>query len=441
MPNLSRRSFLAASSLAAASLESRILRPYGANQRLAIGFVGVGGKGWSDLELISKGQDVVALCDVDEGRLQRARSKFGAQTYRDWRQLLDQRNLDAVVVSAPDHLHAPVAMAAMRRGLHVYCQKPLTHSVFEARQLRMMAARSGVVTQMGNQHRSGVPQKTWRALVKQGVLGELREAHCWTNRPIWPQGMDRPAGEDPVPSWLHWDLWLSVAPTRPFKKDTYHSFKWRGFWDFGTGALGDMGCHLMDPVLWCVDLPAPTRVSAEGPPPHPDTAPTWAIVRYEFVLANGKPFRLTWYDGGKQPPREVTKFPTDMAMPQNGSLLVGERGTLWCGEGEGPRLFPVESFADFVLPDVRADDHYQQWVAACKGEGKCASDFASAAHVTETVLLGNVAYRCGKPLDWDAEALVARGEPGADQYIRREYRRGWESEWLPLQTKSAAPTR
>lgn len=432
MTRLSRRALLRATPLAAAALPAgRILRPFGANRRLAIGFVGVGGKGWSDLELISRGQDVVALCDVDDVRLQRARAKFGAQTYHDWRQLLDQRDLDAVVVSAPDHIHAPVAMAAMQRGLHVYCQKPLTHTVFEARQLRMMAARSGVVTQMGNQHRSGVPQKTWRALLQQGVLGKIKAAHCWTNRPIWPQGMPRPAGEDPVPNWLHWDLWLAGAPSRPFKKDTYHAFKWRGFWDFGTGALGDMGCHLMDPVLWCLDLPPPVKVWVEGPPADPDTAPAWMIVHYEFVR-DGEPFHLTWYDGGKQPPREVTKMPADQPIPANGSLVVGEKGTLWCGEGEGPRLFPVEAFAHVRLPEVQGDDHYAQFVAACRGEAKCVSDFASAARVTETVLLGNVAYRAGQPIEWDAENLAARGLPAAAPLLRRTPRAGWESTWLPL---------
>ena len=443
MTKLSRRRFLQSSAVASAAsvLPARILRPFGANDRLALGFIGVGGKGWSDLEWIGHDQDVVALCDVDANNLGRARAKYGAQTYRDWRALLDQKNLQAVVISAPDHTHAPAAMAAMQRGLHVYVQKPLTHSVFEARQLRLMAQKSGVVTQMGNQHRSGVHQKGAKALLQQGAIGKVRSAHCWTDRPIWPQGIDRPAGEDPVPPTLAWDLWLGAAPTRPFKNGVYHGFKWRGFWDFGTGALGDMGCHLMDPVLWMLDLPAPTAVWAEGPPVHADTAPTWMIVHYEFALPDGETFELTWYDGKKLPPHAATLFPADKKIPPNGALFVGEKGTLFCSDGAGPWLHPKEAFADHEMPEVKADDHYQQFVAACKGEAKCVSHFASAAHVTETVLLGNVAYRTGKRIEWDADKLEARGVPEAAPFLRRDYRAGWETQWLDIPAATAAPVK
>jgi predicted dehydrogenase len=427
-----RRSFLRGLSAAAAAplAGSRILRPYGACSRLGLAAVGVGGQGGHDLARAARGQDVVALCDVDGDRLARARMRYGAQTYRDWRRMLEQKDVDAVVVSVPDHMHAAIAAAAMQLGRHVYVQKPLTHSVFEARQLRLLAERTKVVTQMGNQHRSAVHQKTARVLVQQGAIGRVVAAHCWTNRPIWPQGIDRPAGHDQVPASFDWDLWLGVAPERPYVREAYHPFRWRGFWDFGTGALGDMGCHLMDPVLWILDLPPPARVSAEGPEPSAESAPKWCIVRYEFPASGGgRPFELTWYDGGKLPPAEACPLPEGKKLPDNGTLFVGTEGSLLCDEGSGVWLLPAEPLEDRKLPEVVADDHHQQWVAACKGDGRCVSDFASAGPVTEAVLLGNVAFRAGGAIEWDAEKLEAKGPRAAQTLLRDEVRKGWETLW------------
>jgi len=402
------------------------------SERLHIAGVGVGGKGESDIALTAKDQRVVALCDIDSVRLDRAGEKYpGAKKHRDWRRMLEQDDIDAVTISTPDHMHAAIAMAAMDLGKHVYVQKPLTWSIFEARQLLKMARKSGVVTQMGNQHRSNRHMKGARHLLQRGAIGAVREAHVWTDRPIWPQGMDRPAGSDPVPDSIAWDLWLGVAAERPYVKGVYAPFKWRGFWDFGTGALGDMGCHLMDPVGFALDLPAPTRVWADGPAPHVDTAPLWSIVTYEFPQKGAQPpLTLKWYDGKKLPPEATLGFPAGRKAPGNGALFVGETGKLFVNHNSGPWVIRDDSFADVQVTAVAADDHYQQWTNACKGEGACVSAFETAVPLTETVLLGNVAYRVGKPIRWDSATLSCPGAPEAEPFLRREERKGWEVAWL-----------
>jgi predicted dehydrogenase len=307
----------------------------------------------------------------------------------------------------------------------------LTHSVFEARQLRLMAARTGVVTQMGNQHRSGQNLKGARYLLRKGELGAIREAHAWSDRPIWPQGMDRPTNVSEPPPHLDWDLWLGVAPQRPFVEGAYHAFNWRGFWDFGTGALGDMGCHLMDPILHGLDLPAPATIVADGPPPHPDTAPKWSQVTWEFPASPTRPaLKLTWYDGKKLPPPELYPLPKGRKLPANGALFVGEQATMFVNQDTGPWIIAPDHFADLVVTDVEAENHYQQWTKACKGEGKTISGFDTAGPLTETVLLGNVAYRLGKRIRWNSENLTVRGVPGAAELLRRPYRKGWEVAWL-----------
>lgn len=408
----------------------------GPAQQLHLAAVGVGGKGESDIAWTSKGHKVVALCDIDARRLDKAGEAYaGATRYADWRKMLEQKDIDAVTISTPDHMHAAIAMAAMDLGKHVYVQKPLTWSVFEARQLTAMAKRQGVVTQMGNQHRSNRHMKGARHLIHQGAIGAVREAHVWTDRPIWPQGMDRPAGQDPIPEHVSWDLWLGVAPQRPFKANTYHGFKWRGFWDFGTGALGDMGCHLMDPVVFALDLPAPTRVSAEGPDPHADTAPLWSVVTYDFPESRTErgvqpALTLKWYDGKKLPDAATLGLPKGRKCPTNGALFVGETGKLFVNHDSGPWLIRDDAFHDVLVTAVEADDHYQQWTNACLGEGQCVSDFATAGPLTETVLLGNLAYRAGKPIEWDAANLRCPNAPETAPWIRREERAGWQVAWI-----------
>ncbi|MBK8975884.1 MAG: Gfo/Idh/MocA family oxidoreductase [Planctomycetes bacterium] len=428
-----RTFFLQMGAAAALPAGLRAARPTAAAEKLNIAGIGCGGKGWSDIAETSKDQNVVALCDVDSERLDKAKQRWtGAKTYADWRKLLEQRDVDAVTISTPDHMHAAIAMTAMALGKHVYCQKPLTHDIFEARQLRLMAERSKVVNQMGNQHRSTRNYRGARDLITTGVIGAVREVHSWTDRPIWPQGMDRPRGEDPVPQNLDWDLWIGTAPMRPFKNGVYHAFAWRGFWDFGTGALGDMGCHLMDPAVWSLGLTAPTRVEAFGPKPHGDTAPRWAMVAYDFP-ARGTlpPVRMYWYDGGMLPPAHITKWPADKPLRTNGCLFVGEKGNLYVDGGFGPILLPEEQWKDFAMPEFEETDHYMNWTNACKGQGACISPFSEAGPLTEAVLLGNVAYRLGMPIEWDAEELaVTNARVAAAPLLRREYRRGWEVRWV-----------
>ena len=404
------------------------------NERLNIASIGVGGKGWSDMHETSVGQNLVAICDVDESRLARAATAFpGTRQYTDWRRLLEQTGIDAVTVSTPDHMHAPIALSAMQLGKHVYVQKPLSHSVFEARQLTNAAERSGVVTQMGIQHHSAPRFKTAVRLLREGAIGKIKETHVWTDRPLgfWKQALDRPTGKNKVPSSFHWDHWLGVAPDRPYVHGAYHPFQWRAFWDFGTGALGDMGCHAIDPVATAVELPAPSRVWAEGPRPNGETGPEWSIVNYQFPGTSHTvdPFRLTWYDGGQRPSREL--FGSDeYSQWKNGLLFVGQKGLLLVDYENPPRLLPEDKFADVQVELEPGDNHYLQWTEACKGNGKTATPFSYSGPLTETVLLGNVAVRLGKPIDWDREKLSAQGEPAADAFIRREYRKEWRIEGL-----------
>ncbi len=425
---------------AAAGAVPLALRPRGrsAAEKLHLAGVGCGGKGWSDIAETAKGNEVVALCDVDRDRLARAAERYpGAKTYADWRKLLEQPDIDGVTISTPDHMHAAVAMAAMALGKHVYVQKPLTWSVFEARQLTRMAEKTGVVTQMGNQHRSNVHWRGAREMIRAGAIGAVEEVHVWTDRPIWPQGMDRPAGEDPVPETLDWDLWLGVAPRHPYKQGAYHAFSWRGYWDFGTGALGDMGCHLMDPAVWSLGLGAPTRVESFGPKPHADTAPKWSTIAYDFPardvegVGSMPAVRLYWYDGGALPPARVTLWPKDRPMRGNGCLFVGQKGNLYVDTDLGPLLLPEDRFADVARPELEPWNHYQDWANACRGEGRCVSPFAEAGPLSETVLLGNVAYRLGRPVEWDAAGLrVVGGGADAAPLLRRQEREGWKVDWL-----------
>jgi len=410
------------------------------NEKLNIAGIGVGGKGAGDIAMTSVGQNVVAICDVDERTLGKAAEKYtGARKYNDWRKLLEQKDIDAVTVSTPDHMHAPIAMSAMQLGKHVYVQKPMAHSVFEARQLTLAARKYNVVSQMGNQGHSGSGYRSVVNWIQGGAIGKVREAHAWTNRPIWPQGVDRPAKSSPVPSYLHWDLWLGVAPERPYAgsvepdrkgRGAYHPFNWRGWLDFGVGALGDMGCHIIDPVVWSLELGAPKHIWSEGPAPNGETFPEWGIIHYEFAktpYTAGGTVQMTWYDGGRKPPRELVPLPDSEETPSNGSLYVGEKGTILCPHGGVPRLLPAEKFADVDLPMAEDDDHYQQWTMACKGQGKATSHFDYSGPLTETVLLGTIAIRHpNQKLAWDSTNLKVTNLEKANRFVHQEYRHGWE---------------
>jgi predicted dehydrogenase len=441
----SRRSFLGQSALAAAGLglagqaqgaffkkaRPRVISP---NERLNIAGIGVGGKGAGDLASTSVGQNVVAICDVDENTLTAAAKKYpGAKLYTDWRKMLEQGNIDAVTVSTP----------AIQLGKHVYVQKPLTHTIYEARQLAAAAREYGVVTQMGNQGHSGTGYKTLVKWVQDGLIGQVKEAHTWSNRPIWPQGISRPTGNDPVPGWLHWDEWLGVAPHRPYvgpKDDTkrnrgpYHPFNWRGFVDFGTGALGDMGCHIMDPVVWSLGLGAPLMVWSDGPACNGETFPEWEIIHYEFPATRhttGPTVRMTWYDGGRKPERDLFPLPGDAKITDNGCLLIGTNGTILCPHGGKPELLPQDKFKGKKVAEVAGDDHYLQWTNACKGTDRTTSHFDYAGSLTETVLLGTIAVHFpGERLVWDSEKLRFTNSRAATELTRIKYRRGWRVKGL-----------
>jgi predicted dehydrogenase len=420
-----RRKFIALTSTATiflpASLTTAATRPrrIDRNETLNIGIIGAGGKGLENINGVSS-ENIIAVCDVDDNRAAQAYKRLtNATRYRDYRRMLEkEKNLDAVVVTTPDHHHAPAAIMAMKLGKHVYCEKPLTHSIHETREMRRVARQQKVATQMGNQGHSFDDTRRLVEVVQAGVLGEVREVHVWTDRPIWPQGMDRPTEAETPPPHLDWDLWLGPAPKRPYHS-SYLPFNWRGWWDFGTGALGDMGCHNIDAAFWALKLEYPQSIEAESSGANSETAPKWSIIRYKFPT-RGKlpPVDLTWYDGGKLPPGRDPK-----TLPKNGCLIVGSKGTIafkdW--NPNGFMLQPEDQFKDFVGPTPtipRSPGHYKEWIAACKGGPAPLSNFDYAALLTETCLLGNLALRVGKRIDWDAKKMRARNCPEAEQLIR-----------------------
>lgn len=438
---LSRRRFVQAAGTAALSAAGWA-QVYGANDKLRVASVGVGGKGWSDLNGVAASPHVgvVALCDIDEtaNHLGRAADKFPqARRLTDWRRLLDQaKEFDAITVSTPDHMHAPVALPAMQLGKHVFCQKPLTHTVFEARQLRVAAGKYKVVTQMGNQIQSHEAYRTAVNLVRGGVLGKVKEVHSWqAGRMRWLTVADRPPGADPVPKGVHWDEWLGVAPTRPYKASVYHPWNWRAWQDYSNGQLGDFGCHILDPVYMALGLTAPLTVRGESSPLNREVWYTWSVARYEFPgtpLTAGKTLPLTWYDGeGKFPPRDRLGLPTEFKLPGAGSLFQGEKGSLLLPHVGMPRLLPEEMFKSFKVTQVPSVDHYVAWADACRGVGTTLSHFDYAGGLTEAVLLGAVAIRLpGQVLHWDAAKLKVTNSAAADGLLRKAYRKGWEPAWV-----------
>ena len=398
-----------------------------ASSEVHIACIGVGGKGESDMAETAVNNQIVAICDVDEARLAQAGEKYPkAKRYTDWRKMLEQSDIDAVTISTPDHTHAPATMSALAAGKHTYTQKPLTHSVYEARQLTLAAKKHRAITQMGIQHHSNTFFKTAVQLVQSGKIGKVSDGHVWTDRPVgfWTQNKGR--GETkPLPTTLHWEQWLGVAPERPYAEG-YHPFHWRAFWDFGTGALGDMGCHGMDPVLTALELGPPTEIAPSGPRPNDETGPAWSVLRYTFPgtkwTSNELP--MTWYDGAKLPPRELFRIPEDEKLLANGILFIGDKGQLLVDYFNPPRLLPEGDFADTKIEAAAIDNHYQQWTEAIKGNGKTSCPFAYSGPLTETVLLGNVAVRTGKTLKWDSKSLQS-DSPEADALLRRSYREGW----------------
>ena len=445
---MKRRSFLKTAAATALSIQivprhvlggDGIVPPSG---RLNIASIGVGGMGGSDIGSLSNGPiNMVGLCDVQEGNLAKAADRFpGAKTFNDFRKLLDtlDKQIDAVSVSTPDHMHAPITMSAIHRGKHVYCQKPMTHSLYEARQIAAAAKKANVVTQMGIQIHSSIEYRMATELIQAGAIGKIKEVHSWSDRPGWPQGGNRPKGSDPVPKNLHWDLWLGVAAERPFVAGVYVPFKWRGFLDFGCGALGDMGCHIIDPPFTALALTSPISVTTEGPGCTADMFPTWETIRYEFpgtkYTAN-KTVMLTWYDGNRpganRPAESLVPLGKDRHLPDNGSIFIGEDGCMLLPHIGGPQLLPREKFLSYKRPKLKGHDHYVQWVNACLGKDKASANFDFSGPLTETVLLGVLAGRFpGKRLEWDAPNLRVSNLPEANEHVRVAYRKGWEVQGL-----------
>lgn len=447
---ITRREFLGTSATAAAGImivPRHVLGGPGIkapSDKLNIGCVGVGGKGTSDIWSVSS-ENVVALCDVDDTMMAKFLSHRRndpknqpmydkAQKYRDFRIMLEkEKNLDAITVSTPDHTHAAAAMMAMKMGKHTFVQKPLTHTIKEARLLAITAKEEKVVTQMGNQGHAGEGARLINEWIADGAIGDVRTVHVWTNRPIWPQGIEAPKEIPSVPSTLDWNLWLGPAGFRPYHP-AYCPFVWRGWWDYGTGALGDMGAHLMDQPFWALKLGHPTSVQASSTPYTKDSYPLAEVITYEFP-ARGKmpPVKLTWYDGGLMPPRPQEMEPGRMMGDDGGGVLfMGDKGILMCNTyGESPRLVPETKMQEYKRPEKtipRSPGIHEEWIEAIKAGKKSTSDFAYAGVLTEVMLLANIAVRVQEhhtKLEWDGEKMEFSNLPEANQYIHKKYRPGW----------------
>jgi predicted dehydrogenase len=393
------------------------------NEKLALGVIGVGGRGLANL-LTARGERVVALCDVDESKAVEPRKWLPKATfYTDFRRLFDRKDIDAVVVSTPDHTHASAAMLALKAGKHVYCEKPLAHTVYEVRALTEAAGRVKCVTQMGIQMHVSAAYHRAAELIQGGAIGDVAEVHVWHNSAYAPG--DRPGGTPPVPATLHYDEWLGPAPFRPYHP-AYLPGGWRGWWDFGSGLLGDFGCHLMDAAHTALGLRHCKKVEAQGPPVHPESTPAWLIVRYEYPAAKGRPpVRLTWYNGRRPVDVLTEKAFTDWKM---GLLFVGAKGRILIDYNRLAQLPLGGPIGPQRLKSSPADPrvHCREWIEACKTGGRTSCGFEYSGPLTETVLLGNVAYRAGKPIEWNAGELKITNESEAMTLIRLPRRRGWE---------------
>ena len=412
------------------------------SERVNLAGIGAGGMGGGDISTHAKnGANIVALCDVDDNAgAFRAFPK--AKRYRDFRELIDKEanNIDAVTVGTPDHIHAVASMAAIKAGKHVYCQKPLTHTLHECRTLTKAAKAAGVMTQMGNQGHASEGSRLTNEWIQAGVIGEVREVHVWSDRAgtMWKQGIKRPTEKVAVPAHLDWNLWLGPIKERPYNP-IYAPMGWRGWRDFGTGALGDMGCHIIDHPVWALGLGAPTTVEAsvtldgsvlDGGKPNLDSFPFAAIITYEFPARGSlPPVKMTWYEGGLMPPTPA-EMPAGQRLDGNGVLYVGSKGKMHHGSHGGmPRLLPASLHEQAKLvPKTmkRSPGHYEEWIQACKGGPVPVSNFEYAGPLTEIVLLGVLAmYAPGQRLEWDSVNLKVTNVPGVNQYLHTEYRAGW----------------
>ena len=451
--NMDRRDFIRTAGLGAAAMAmpgryakaavsaTRLGRIIAPDKKLKIACIGCGGQGARDFHAVRK-ENIVALCDVDADRAAGVfKSRSDTPKYTDYRKMLKEMDeqIDAVTVSTPDHTHFPAAMMAIEMGKHVFVQKPLAHTVWEARQMRLAARKHGVVTQMGNQGHALEGARLFREWVQAGLIGPVHEVHAWTNHHGKGANkfMDkRPKETPPAPKTLDWNLWLGVAPKRPYHP-IYVPFNWRGWWDFGSCALGDMGCHVMDAAFWALDLEYPTSVEAETAEVFEETGPAWSIVTWRFPargkphgpLAGMPPVKVVWYDGKKQPPRPK-ELEEDRRLHGHGLLLVGEKGTIY-NDGaycRSPRLIPEAKMQEMLpklppktIPRIKGS-HFAEWIRGCKGGAKPGSNFDYSGPLTEMVLLGNIAIRTGKKIKWDGENMKCTNVAEANKYVKKEYR-------------------
>jgi predicted dehydrogenase len=426
--NLTRRQFIGKGSAAAAGVffigkaSSFGRNKISPNEKLNIGQIGVEHRAGADLAEVSS-QNIVALCDIDDNYLMNVGKKYpAAKTYNDFRKLLEQRDIDAVVIGTPDHTHAVATVAALQSGRHVYCEKPLTHTISEARIVAQMAKKYNRVTQMGNQIHASDNYRRVVELVKSGAIGEVREVHVWVGAVYGNTGKPVVAA---VPSNLHYDLWLGPIAEVPFSPN-YIPVAWRNYWVFGGGTMTDFCCHHMDLSHWALDLRAPASVESEGPPLDPIEVPVWMISTFNYPARGAKPpVKLVWYQGGKRPP-----FPecTKESWGDDGTLFIGSKGKLQSSYGRY-RLLPEVDFKDFVTPKPfipNSIGHHKEWFEACKIGGQTTCNFDYAGALTEAGLLGNVAFRVGKKIEWDTKTLRAKNCPEADKYIQHQYRKGWK---------------
>lgn len=485
-----RRDFIKSSSLALGALAMSapyFARGQNANSKIRVACIGVGGKGGSDSQhAYEAGGEIVALCDVDSNNLNGKNKQFkdraakdsrtyDAKLYSDWRKMFDElgKSIDAVTISTPDHHHGAAGIMALKMGKHVYCQKPLTQTVWESREMRRLAAKKKVATQMGNQGSAGPGLRRAVEVLQAGIIGVPKELHVWSNRPIWPQGLARPAGEDKVPDTLNWDAWLGPAEYRPYKTKVYHDFAWRGWYDFGTGALGDMACHTVNMPFRALKLGYPNVVELEvASRVYPETFPLTSRIRFEFPEREGlPPLKFWWYDGNPRsgdgmfkggnfvtplrPHADVVKeIATQRGdLPASGCLVIGEKGKLFAGDDYGAS-FQIMMNDEKEYTDSRRHEAAQavpqsiprtadvfgdkgkdndlamklEWFAMMNGGPAAYSNFDIAAYLTETILLGCVALRTGigHKLDWDGPNMKARNEPAAAQFVKRNYRKGWD---------------
>jgi len=437
---MTRRSFIGKTSLAAAAITivpRHVLGGQGykaPSDTLNIACIGIGGKGKSDSAAMES-ENVVALCDVDEIRGKDTRLKYpSARFYEDFRVLFDkEKNIDAVTISTPDHNHAVIALWAMQRGKHVYVQKPLTHTVREARILAKAAKKYNIVSQMGNQGHAGEGARLVNEWIADGAIGDVHEVHTWTNRPIWPQGnLERPEAIPSVPNYLNWNQWIGPAPYRPYHP-AYHPFKWRGWWDFGTGALGDMGAHILDQPFWALDLDFPDTVVATSTPYSDETYPQASIVTWTFPEKDGRdPVKIVWYDGGLLPPRPVELEP---GRKMGSCIYYGSDGMLMHNTyGDSPRLIPETAMKEYDLPEKtipRSPGIYKEWIDAIKNGGKSTTDFEYSAKLTEMMLLGNIAIKMKDKdtiLEYDGKKGEFTNVDEANEYLDTKHAKGFEVE-------------